>query len=1160
VQNNGQIDTLALDAEGILWKEDVSRNPNVLSIALTGILSGSFADSCTANDQEYILFSDLSVGTERPRVYNGTEFLPLSQVGPGAPPAFQSSVGSAGTALVITHYSLSGNVVTFTYTGTEPTPGSTYLIANVVSYLNGQVVTVLSTGLSATIFEAAFVHANDAGGAVSGSATPTYSYSITSITQPGSTTANGQILLWSAGPGQTAPGSTITYYYGSAGASQNAALKAAFQSGQPVYVYISGSVFGNGVQLVTSIGRGIPPTQGQQVCYLTFAAASSAYQIVSGGNTGTFQLTMATLTSSTPIPNLSQGDSLTISGASPSSWNANWTVVQPLNSGVLNITATAMSASGLATYTFSVQSGSAPVNGQLVLVSDCTNATIFNAIGVVIYSGGSTFQINGFSVTAAIPAAVESTGVAVTYGTQFTFDPGVSITSPIFGNAGASGVVTIVGGNLQPIGAGVRQAVCFFITESGYETTPSPPVVFTTSSDANFINVSKIPIGPPNVIARAIAFTEAGQNGVPGANFYTIMDPVTITLNSQIITYSSTVIRDNVTTEAKFSFTDTVLLNSTPIDVQGHNLFNLIELGSSAWCVPYSSRMFYGLQLNKVMNFLNTTFDGGYLPNPGGNIEPLGWTTADNFGTLITSSVTGQAFYIQSTSAGVSSQVGLISQPAYQDVYQVPIIRPNTLYSVRVAASCPSGINVGTLTIDLTDYNTPIGFGKTYGSFTVPLSDMTSNFAVFSGTLLVTPFTTAVSPNLTLRVYVADMGQLSDVTIERLEVYPTLAPFLLSQVYGSYLNSLESIDASGGGGIIDTSAENNQPCMGGFVMHDNLYLLKTNSLYSTKDNPNSEPGGWSLNEVSNRVGAIGIHSYDVGEEWLVTACRSGIYGFNGGQPVKLMQELWNLWEAINWEAGNTIVLRNDIVNKRILCAIPLPTGVGTESLKWLPNAPNVPAPTSPTVILMLNYQGLGDFQELVSEPEVSNTMFGTLAARDMKRKWSVWQIPTPYLGFITREDEESQPLFICNGIGSEKIYQLLDDQLSDDGVAINGLYCSYGFVNSEKAATVPIFGYHTKRYSVLQLNVNGAGTARVRVIPNTLDARYPYTIPGGLTLHDPIMDDFYRPLNMKGQRAYIEISTDAVGSWFNWSRALLTGKADSWSSLDPTGGGNQGVV
>jgi hypothetical protein len=419
------------------------------------------------------------------------------------------------------------------------------------------------------------------------------------------------------------------------------------------------------------------------------------------------------------------------------------------------------------------------------------------------------------------------------------------------------------------------------------------------------------------------------------------------------------------------------------------------------------------------------------------------------------------------------------------------------------------------------------------------------------------------------------MAAGADLAIDRIEVFETLTPYLKAQVYGSYANQPEAIDASGTGGIIDTTSENAQPCMGAFVMHNLLYLLKTQSWYSTQDNPNSEPGGWGISEVSNKVGTIGINSYDTGEEWCITACRSGIYGFDGGQPTKISQELWNLWEQINWNAGNTIVLRNDVVSKRLYCAIPLPTGVnpatGIPANKytyvWLPYAPYNPAPTSPNVMLMLNYQGLADIKEMMMSPGVHTTMFGTLAAPDMKRKWTIWNIPTPYMDFIMRQDQESTPLFICNGINSSKIYQLDQNKLSDDGQPINSLYTTYGFVNAAKAATLPIFGFHAKRYTVFQCAITGtqltrsvATNAQIRILPNTISPKYPYTVPVGIPLVDPVMDDYFRPINVRGNRAFVEVSTNAVGSAFNLSKMLLTGKADPWSTLSPTGGGNAGIV
>lgn len=1158
IQNSGQITTLALDSSGILWRENVNDSPGTLAVALTGILPGSFAKSTTAFDQEYICFSDLAVGTERPRIYNGTTFFPLSQVGPGAPPSFISSVGTTGQQLSISNFSISGNIVTFTYTGIEPDAGDIYQITGAASpfqYLNFT-GTVLGTGLTPTQFEMELVHVNVSSTPITATGTLLFTYPIASITQPAAHT-NFIHYEWSAGPGQNAPGTVLTIYYSDG--PQDPVLLAAFNAGiYPVYVFLSGISFGfNGTYQVTGLGFGIPAGHDTTHNYFTVNVGSSGRRS-DGAAPGSYQQTISTVTTTVPVPGLVQGDSILITQASPSGWNNTWSIVNALKSGVLNITNTAMSAAGVATYQFNVASGVGPHVNDIITITNCTNNAIFNTTGVIATVSGSQFTITGFS-SGVIAPAFESNASGITFGKQFLIDPGSNTlglaTSPIFGNDSNTGIITLGGGATTPIGSGTRQGVVFFITETGYYTTPSPPVVFTTSSQANFINAGSIPIGPPNVIARGIAFTEAGQNGVPGANFYVIPNDVTITVGNTTTVYTSTIIRDNVTTDAKFTFTDAVLLNSTEVDIEGNDLFNLIELGSSAWCVKYASRMFYGLQLNKVDNFNNLTFDGGYLPNQGGNLRPLGWAIVDQNSTdLNTSTVTGMSLIISNNTGATLSSAGKIYQTAFQDAYLVPIIRAHTTYSIRVAARCPSGVQVGTLKLSLVDFNQGIGFGTEYGEFEVPLTDMTSNIAVFTGTILTTPFENQVSPQLQFVVECIDLGDGADCEIDRIEIFPTIQPYLKAQVYGSYLNNFESIDASGAGGIIDTSTENSQDCMGAFIMHDNMYLLKSNSMYFTQDDPTSQPSGWGVHEVSNKVGTIGISSYDAGEEWLVTACRAGIYGFNGGQPVKLMQEIWNVWELINWDNGNTIVLRNDIINRRLLCAVPLPT-----PNKWLPFDPENSHPTTPNVILMCNYQGMNSFEELVGGAQVHTTMFGTLASVDMRRKWSIWRIPTPYMDFIARQDgENDKELFVCNGISSSKIYQFLDDQLSDDGVAINGLYTTYGFVNATKAATLPIFGFHAKRYTVLQMTANGAGSMRVRALQNTLRAVYPYTVAGGVTLKDPAFDDWFRPLNVRGNRCFLEFSTNAVGAWFQLHKVLLSGKADSWATLNPTGGGNAG--
>src|ERR1019366_6682552 len=317
---------------------------------------------------------------------------------------------------------------------------------------------------------------------------------------------------------------------------------------------------------------------------------------------------------------------------------------------------------GLITYQYHQAGTSAgpATAGQLVRIQNCTNNAAFNGTFVIATGGASTFTVSLIPAFAAsVPQASDNQGIATMFGTKFTFDPGEtfytgqsSTTNVNYGTDTNTGQITIIGSTFTPIGSGTRQIMCFFITKTGEWTPASPPFTFDVPTNANLLNISGIPIGPPDVIARGIAITEAGQNGVPGANFYVIVNPVTLTVSGVTNTYTSTIINNNTDTSASFSFTDAVLLNSQEVDIPGFNLFNLIELGSCGWCVPYANRMFYGLQLNKVQNFNNLTFDGGYIaPN-----QPAGWglrpTSATIGGqivseiSLVNSPVTGDALYI----------------------------------------------------------------------------------------------------------------------------------------------------------------------------------------------------------------------------------------------------------------------------------------------------------------------------------------------------------------------------------------------------------------------------------------------------------------------------------------------------------------------------------
>lgn len=284
IQNNDQTYTLALDAAGIVWREDVTNAPGSLITVLSGILPGSFANSETFNNREHICFSNLAIGTERPRTYDGSNFYPLSQSGPGAPPTFTTSSSSLSQPLVVTAYSVTSDVVTFTFTPVGafvPTVGSLFIITGTGNAnLDGFTFSVLGTPApSGTTFAAATTTASGSASGLTAAASPTNSYNLTSITQdstqlpplqstgdptyyPGKAQSfYGQIQLWSSGPGQITPGYTITCYYGQANAIENAGLLNSLAKGYVPYVYISGTPIStaNGTQLITGHGIGVPP-------------------------------------------------------------------------------------------------------------------------------------------------------------------------------------------------------------------------------------------------------------------------------------------------------------------------------------------------------------------------------------------------------------------------------------------------------------------------------------------------------------------------------------------------------------------------------------------------------------------------------------------------------------------------------------------------------------------------------------------------------------------------------------------------------------------------------------------------------------------------------------------------------------------------------------
>jgi len=291
-------------------------------------------------------------------------------------------------------------------------------------------------------------------------------------------------VLWSEGPGSTNVGNVVTIYY----------LKRLhfpeWGRCQPNQVDAAATLpclclrerhFGLCSQW-DAVGNqrwdSTPPGGTNQRYYFTFNVASTGYANNGGGSNaqpGQYQLTVATVASTLPLPGVQTGDTITISGAGIASWNNSWPVVSALNSGAYSISQTQMTT-GVATYNWALSAGTTtpPVSGQLVTVTGTLNGNgVFNVtdavIGTVVGSASGTFTISGFA-NQTFSLQVED-GQATTSGTKFQIDPGPltlgnAADDPIYGNSGG-GYITLVGSSSVVLGTGTRKGTVFFIDRNG---------------------------------------------------------------------------------------------------------------------------------------------------------------------------------------------------------------------------------------------------------------------------------------------------------------------------------------------------------------------------------------------------------------------------------------------------------------------------------------------------------------------------------------------------------------------------------------------------------------------------------------------------------------------------------------------------------------------
>lgn len=1092
VQPNGDIINLFLDSNGYIWEEDFTNAPGTYT-ELATTTPGSYFKSCTAFGREYIAISDGLHGQEVPLQYDGTNLDRVTQDGPGACatvasvplPSVDIAAGAPLASLVVTEADPTTDVPPFTfYTGiTFWTPSS------VVGVQVGMQVTIAGNSSSAMNVTATIVSIST-GGSIPGYQTAIY---MAYYNPPG--TASG------LGGTATITGAAVTRANNLVTVSTATAhqLQVGYQA---LVANLPATPIGSGPGNISGIVIDNEDLPGLATVTVTLASGQQSHGLAPGdsvfmngippttidtGSTAARAGGVTAITTSTLVT-LAPGTVVTTSGFSDASFDTT-IAIQSVTS-----TATTTTFTFLQTDTDSTATGgTVKVNWPIpdtptpayFEVESCPTNTTFQV--QLNYSDGTwgaggtvSFGWNGTYFVLTVPSATSFTYQQYGPDAQAALpsDPPLAIVTPW--------------GQAAP---GLHQMQVSFLTRNGAITRPSPPTTFMANG-GQYLSIANIPIGPPNVVARILEFTGAG-----GAYFFYIPDPPLV--NGQQVA-QPTQINDNTTISALFDFSDNTLFASLATSIPGNDLASQIVLDSALGFGLFDSRLIAWGQRNVVQNFLNMTFDGGYLPSQatyGFGLQPFpsGWQFHQNpGGAPPPMALTAGRF--NATALEIHVQPGYsgnIYQGAYRDAYGVPILLPNTLYKYRVYIQ-PSAIAADVLfTIQISSALT--GF-ITEGS--VAGTSMNANGSwVESNIGAAMP--ASIPPDLIMTILATSSGSSITLTISDLSIIYQEQPYLETTLYGSYVNNPEGFDGVTG---VFGPADDSHKVMDFGIIRSTMYIgtrEPSGRVHEVFDNGVTEPSGWSVNQVAANCGLLSAfcltksqaddQAAGGGEEWLAWASTTGGMIFAGGRPMKISQEIQPDWAGgsngqltfpgINPAAYTTVWAVNDYVNRIIYFGLPLGTAA------------------TPNLVYPLNYRELDSAESIAAASPFHPSFSGHLIATDNTRKWTRWNMTMNGGAMMYRTaggtdlsvvmfGGNAQPLGDVAGFGNAYIlnFGLLTD---DDYGAILPYYVTYFFVNRQDEAMmktdrgVPI-GFGRKLLAYQTTTIAGVGTLTITAFANTL--------------------------------------------------------------------------
>lgn len=764
--------------------------------------------------------------------------------------------------------------------------------------------------------------------------------------------------------------------------------------------------------------------------------------------------------------------------------------------------------------------------------AEFSGTTFFSMITVVINSAlpiGSSFLSGNATISGSSVTAYNITWTirrAKVQGSPINRTTIVMYSSTGVYNQGAAtgGTVTQAGS----ISAGRHFLSVSFITRQGYITIPSPYTSWTAAGNLKAL-VSNIPIGPANVVARLLMFTIVSSSGTPG-DFYSIRQAI------QGSTDTVMQVNDNTTTQVIANFDDTSLATGFNCD----SLFSQIELGCCSGVFAYAQRLFWWGELNSMQDFLNMEFNGGWSlgTGTGGSDVPLGWISDPTYGAggsrLASGGVWMDAYQIHGS--GSANPVGMITQSAYQNYLGTTLLASLTQYGVRVTALASSSAD--SITVDIYDpLNSAVlataslsGWGNTkYSTQIVNLS-------------LVMP--ASMPSDTVMRVYgSANLANGHTINVDRIEVFPALAPVNYTVVRVSGVNNPESFD--GVTGILQPVSANGQAVRTVYQLRDSIYIVLDRQTHVTKNVPGAEPtanNGWTTDPVSLAIGTVGVNSADAGEDWEVKVNRYGLYIYLGREPEKLSQEIQSLWNKeglsniINWAYGWKIWTAVDILNKRVYVGAPV--GSSTEC----------------NTVFVMDYNTL-DTSEMIAEyPTLRFSPYtGRRVILEQGRKWTTWTFLTeqgaqqtiPCGRFVEQPGYIAQ--FLMGGDADNNVYKI-DPTMrgNDNGRPVLSSYTGHFFPTQDveqgaQGSTGPIRA-HSHLFSFLRKYLSGVGTLNVFVYKDNLSNPLPLC---NINMTNPGKYDEEKDVEVdQCERFALKWQTSQLNQWWQVERMVTVVEQD----------------